>query len=718
MFIFLIILAISQSSPSLDFILMYSQDTDLSLIQEIEKNLEIHSKIDLNQKDIKRLEEIMQKICNPFLLDLTENPNFFPILDEISLIFGTVYLTFTQVEKFNYSHYRFFLMNSYENEKRSINKMISFLSWSKFSIFFSANYDDIRLASYVKSDFQNEVDQFLSLSRQISDTALNTIVKKSIKASGTRKILFIGGSEEINRLQFFIQQRKLEQPGTHFLFASTGIYTAFLNGSLILTYPGTEESKDKNQFKSRILIDFLENFQRKNIIADLYSKCFQNVCAEEMKIYNIQNTKKVVVGTILNELNITGPIIYPGPTDSKYAFISSTPLKVSIANGTSEPYKNTTDYLYANLYKGAEYAVYRSNLLNDIPRFHIELSPTDCGNSYYDYSFSLNCFSNLKQSLGITYLTSLSSIGTLGNYRTLAAMHHDIPQLSPLSLIEDLNNKTKFPNLLKLGMSNYDYGESFLLFVLSYNWDSVIFFGSNESAYYLQYQEYVNIIESIDVKIINPENLRLFPDNMTRSDLNKYKDYFLFAKNSKCRIYLIATPFSALILEGLYDVGLRSEDVIIFSGISIINSMSEELEEKLLIKRQEFIDGINIFNYKEWIGDLGKQLYNEISSIVDYQPTYLCITYDSISVLKYSINHLLLLGEDYDSAQVLLKSMRLQKLTGCMGTIFFLSDSNAVATFQVGVGKLQFNQTSNKYYLSFYATSNKYDTQVIKYLKY
>ena len=100
---------------------------------------------------------------------------------------------------------------------------------------------------------------------------------------------------------------------------------------------------------------------------------------------------------------------------------------------------------------------------------------------------------------------------------------------------------------------------------------------------------------------------------------------------------------------------------------------------------------------------------------VTSQTTYLCMTYDSISIFKHSINHLLMLGEDYDDPEILIKSMRLQRLTGCMGDIFFLTDSNSVATFKLGLGQLKYNISTSSLYISFFATSNKYNTQIIEY---
>jgi hypothetical protein len=256
-----------------------------------------------------------------------------------------------------------------------------------------------------------------------------------------------------------------------------------------------------------------------------------------------------------------------------------------------------------------------------------------------------------------------------------------------------------------------------LLFLLSFNWKSIIYFGSEDAPYHSQYLEYLKIIESINIQIVNPVETRLFPGNYSSQDFEKYKSFFLFVKKVKCRIFLLSTPYSADILEGFYDVGLRKEDVIVLSGMSIYYSMGTLVSEERLRKRKEFLNSIFVFTYKEWVGELGEQLYTEISAYVPYTPTYLCVTYDTISVLKSSIIHLLTLGEDYEDPSILMSSLRTQRLTGCMGSIYFLHDSNVVATFKLGLGKMAFNDSSGQLLITYFATSNKYDTTIIQYSK-
>jgi hypothetical protein len=135
------------------------------------------------------------------------------------------------------------------------------------------------------------------------------------------------------------------------------------------------------------------------------------------------------------------------------------------------------------------------------------------------------------------------------------------------------------------------------------------------------------------------------------------------------------------------------------------------------MKIHEFHKGLNFFAYQEWVGDYGQQIYNEMASVYSFELTHLCITFDAISVIKASIQHLLDLGEDYELQEVLLKSMRLQRVVGCMGTIYFLSDSNAVATFRVNIGQLIYDSTTSQYSISYYVSMNKYDSQIIKYSK-
>lgn len=70
---------------------------------------------------------------------------------------------------------------------------------------------------------------------------------------------------------------------------------------------------------------------------------------------------------------------------------------------------------------------------------------------------------------------------------------------------------------------------------------------------------------------------------------------------------------------------------------------------------------------------LGEQLYIEMSALFP-DVTNMCLTYDTVSVVKEAINYLIAIGDNYDDNEALGRAMRLNRITGCLGTIVFSSD--------------------------------------------
>ena len=164
----LLFLASHRSYGNPNFILIYSSETENSLVQTLENNFDIHSKFNIQDENYSNVGKYLENVTDPVLLDLTENSEFFPLLDEISKTYGAVYLTLTQNDKIEISEFRFCLKGSLEKEKNSLIEVISYLSWQKFSIFFNSDLSGISLAGLIKSEMNEKVNYFVSLSYDIS----------------------------------------------------------------------------------------------------------------------------------------------------------------------------------------------------------------------------------------------------------------------------------------------------------------------------------------------------------------------------------------------------------------------------------------------------------------------------------------------------------------------------------------------------------------------
>ena len=126
--------------------------------------------------------------------------------------------------------------------------------------------------------------------------------------------------------------------------------------------------------------------------------------------------------------------------------------------------------------------------------------------------------------------------------------------------------------------------------------------------------------------------------NFSSSDIPEYKEYFDFALESRCRLYMILSSNPGPILEGLYDADIRKGEFMTLWHGDFINSQLLNSSEPHFYKIKELIQGTILFTVKEWEGNLGKKLKRDLTSLHIY-PNNMCSTYDSFSVIHNSIKN-------------------------------------------------------------------------------
>ena len=550
----------------------------------------------------------------------------------------------------------------------------------------------------------------------MSEEKSDELVKKLIKAQGLNNIVFIGSGPGIRKIQNSLIQRKVNSYGSYLVFLEQAVAEISIEGAVILIDPACEESYSEVNYEFRALMSILKKAQNFNV-SQFKKQCENHICNTEFSIVNIKNNEKKVVGTINDEVTLNEKLIFPGNNSEYENSQEKLKIQLSIANGTSELYHQGFNPAFAYFYEGARYAVSRSNKLNDFKNFEFSLFPTDCGNMVYDDSWYDSCFSELLPSMGSAYLTSFWPTGAMGGLKSLKKSGLRIPQISPFGVSDELDNSTTYPEYLKLSLSAPDYSLSGLSIVYkSYNWMNMIIFGSDDPTSFEVVNSIISNYQLVGGNIVNPPYLRIFPGNYTRDDYNKYKHFFEFAKNSKCRIFYIFSSVAQYIFEGLYDAGFRKGDFVSFLDFSNYQSIIADDDQKYLKKRKELVEGCLTTNTKEWYGDIGKKLFKELSGIYD-DTNYMCITYDTVSIVKNSINHLLNIGEDYEDGELLYKTMRSQKLVGCMGSIYFREYSNSIASVRVSLNQVIFNSTSKKFELVEFVLLDRFSQQTMKYVR-
>lgn len=111
-----------------------------------------------------------------------------------------------------------------------------------------------------------------------------------------------------------------------------------------------------------------------------------------------------------------------------------------------------------------------------------------------------------------------------------------------------------------------------------------------------------------------------------------------------------------MVLEEFYDVGIRSGSFIAISDTGIITAL-DDIEEPYYSKKKEIVRGMLLLSYKEYSGDFGMQVEEELKAIYQ-EVSYMCMTFDTVSTIKEAILYLLAMGEDFEDPDILMKAMR------------------------------------------------------------
>ena len=265
-----------------------------------------------------------------------------------------------------------------------------------------------------------------------------------------------------------------------------------------------------------------------------------------------------------------------------------------------------------------------------------------------------------------------------------------------------------------MGLELSTYSVASHRFLINLKWLNVIMYGSDDETYYNNYKYTLGNLLNTRIKVLNPPSLGVFPANYTRDQFEQYKYIFEFTKKSRCRIFLLVSSVAGHIIEGLYDIGLRKGDFIALGDFSLFQLLSSQEDEIHMKKRLELIVGSLALGIKEWGGELGQNLKAELLGTFK-DVTNMCTTYDSVSVVKNALNHLIFTGDDYEDPTNLDKSIRNQRFVGCLGNVYFKSDANYRDSSKIEIQQIYYNEDENYVGLKPFVEVNIYSNILLTY---
>jgi Periplasmic binding protein/Receptor family ligand binding region len=703
---FLLLILLGGSSLSVnDTVLILSPSTPEGLSQELS---DFSKRITITSTNVEIIIHSIIALDFKLLVDATMQPSLYQTLDEIASTANAGYLSLSPASANSYSNWRFNLHNRPPEESAAISKLIQYLNFNNFVILASTNKLNLDAANALYKSFSPITVNYIKYDQTISQIRSNDIVKSIIKSKGIKQIVIIDSEESFTQVQSSLQKFNLVRPGYIIISSSLSIYSVNIEGLLVVVESGLENASSFYNYHRLAILKVLDDLNncintfgisniQTNTIAKLLAELYPtHITVDSYSIVNFYDNTKRIIGTINTNITINDTIYYPGNITTLTTSVS-TALTISIANGTTEVGKTPYEY-FAYCYEGARYAIEVSNLNNEIPGFHIELTPTDCGITIYDPDFYIKCYSKLLDKLGIAYMSSFWYSGSYGAYITLNQLGLTIPLISPFSQDNLVDNQTTMPYFLKLSTTQSIFYTTWFSFLKAMGWTSfVAMCGDDQGTYGL----YLNIVEYATLaglNIVNPVDTRVFPWNYTRDNFEDYKAAFQAIKDTGCRIFIINFYgyHQGHIWEGLYDIGLRRGDIILINDPFVFSYLQGD-EEQYLLKRKELLYGSLVYNYKEYAGNLGLQIKKELAKLYD-DILFMCLSYDTFSTIKEAINYILDRGNDYEDPVVLKNTMRNNKFMGCLGSVYFDTQSNSKISTVFLFTQIANNETTQTFY--------------------
>ncbi|CAG9319852.1 unnamed protein product [Blepharisma stoltei] len=719
---YLTLILLSYSLGDLLIYILYSQQTNINLLSDLKNNLpssifENEYYFDFQFVEItanQTIENILEAQQTFITIDVTFDVYWSSIIYHYTERNQIVNLNLN-FDSNSYGEWQFFIHNSIDQHQNAAGFIIDFFEWKNFAIISNESPINLKLALNVETKYRSQVSQKLVLPDSISDESIENLISKIIKPNGIQLFFIL---EEGYGLWKFIEKlksKKIYKKGAGIIVGSTAIWAPAEDGVTIYVEKGLETAQSYSEYEilaikqfTDIILDFKSKYPSIQIDSLLLRQLFESNTFQHRKlpifsVVNIYNSQKIIKAQIegWNATIFNSTFFYPGNT-AITPKRSETEIVVSIASGSAEPDGSTNIYNPQN-FLGSLYAQWViNNSTSLLKNFYISQFQTNCGSSIFDLKFYYTCMRQYKDQLGVAFLSPSFDIGAIGYIYAFRGLGVEIPHCGASTVVSFLSNKTEYPEYMRISTSG-DYIATNLAKIISYlGWThAAVIFGNNTYNYPL-YKKLYDEFASLRVSIMNDENKKLIPQNYLRTDFEQYKYIFKHIYSLKVRICLLVlgNPYAWHAIEGLYDVGFRKGDIILFvtSKAGGSGPVFNDLDEHV-IKRTSLMDGSLSGSINEYVGNYGEKIKQEIiQAFYPYPPSYKCYSFDAFMLVAHGLDYTINQGSDIENPWLLNKNLRKQRFISCSGLISIESNSNNRNYASINFNNFYYNKTDKTYY--------------------
>lgn len=548
---------------------------------------------------------------------------------------------------------------------------------------------------------------FIHLNREIvpyqSDLEFSLqFVGRRVKPSGSNIIaLFTDPVTAYNFLQAF-QQKRMDKAGYAYILAQEAAQyrylpytmTGLLASGVLLVGEKALEARSFQAYEELRLQQLVGELTTHESFPLFLYCLFSSIALE-------------VASSLTYEVNTTR-LLYPGQ-------VSAIPhqtavIRASVNYNLTNPDGSLFPQSHARM-RGFQVAFEEVHRRKDIaPNYYLEDYNVNIAGIVYNYNVTKARLLRAKGQLGVIYFTTPASAPTLGIYSLLGELGMRLP-LAGGSYSSVLSSTALYPYFLRARVASGYIYRTMCTIMQHFKWTQVAVLysadnGDNEDSY----RQLLAWAPQFGIQILNSEAGRRLPNQLNDTTADLVKAALEEIRALDTRIIVQITVFAHVIADVMASLDMQSEYLLVLgNGLADANYQGAENAPRRLVTK-----GALWFAPRTFVGAVGKRVQSALlrSDGAGLFPVT-CFFYDIAYLYFFALDYLLASGQDYESADTLLKAMRESHFQGCGGLVRIEAGSNDRDSQTIDIFNFQYYEGNDSHSVVQVGTYNAFSTQPI-----
>jgi len=556
--------------------------------------------------------------------------------------------------------------NRYE---KVLTEYVTAFNFTRVRLITDTNEAHLRSVHYLKTHFPGVYEDVdYTVSEGLAQTEALQFTGEVIKPSGaTLFALFTTPSTTAMLLAAF-QAKKLNKAGYAFLLSDTARY---LSPAVLATVPLAAHGLLAVARKESCVAVSREEGEAAILAKVLHS--FPLIPEADYCLMNMQNSRPILVAS--SPESTISTVVFPG---NSTAFPSSAIVHIPISINSQFIKSDGSLFALAPIImRGFSVAVEEANDRTDLlPHFSLLPRSVSLSGLIFNSSFTQHQVLAYRNQIGLVHFAMPLGHNVIATFAVLQALNASFPMMTG-TLSDALTSSSDFPLYLRTRTGNRYLANVIAQVFKFFHWTRIaVLYAQDRADFEEAYNRFLDYTEELELNITNSPDMRALTFGITTPEqLAHLNASIQHIRHTDVRIILLFTSDVIPITEAMYDLGIRSEYLLLF-----ITSLSSTLFSGTDIsayKRRIVAKGALQFFPRLFIGKAGQEVLRLLieKDGLGFFPNG-CLYYDCAMLYVHATDYMINRGIDYEDRDEIMKAMRSTHFKGCTGTIAIGTNSN------------------------------------------